>query len=80
MKTITNNKNGLTVTENILEETDFVLEDIKNFRNNTCKSCEYYKRNEEILEKFFQEECTKCSCILSTKIVFVSATCPIGKW
>lgn len=41
-------------------------------RMNICKSCVYFESS--------AKRCMECGCYMETKVKFVAAQCPIGKW
>lgn len=49
---------------------DMVPEDIEKERLAVCEVCEHKTLN----------ICSKCGCLISLKVKFVNASCPLKKW
>jgi hypothetical protein len=52
--------------------TEFVEEEISEYRYNICKSCP------ELIK--LTKTCKKCGCFMSAKTKLKYAACPINKW
>jgi hypothetical protein len=53
-------------------KTEWVDEELSNFRYLTCRSCP------ELIK--LTTQCKKCGCFMKIKTKIENATCPIGKW
>ena len=70
MKKETNILDGIPVTNVIYEESDFRNETEKQLVLNVCFSCDKYK----------DDFCQECGCIIQNIIGPKNQNCPIGKW
>jgi hypothetical protein len=78
MRTVESTYGGVTIIENILEDSDYTTSEVKANRLGICKVCEFYSIDDEQL--IGKESCSKCSCILEHRTSFVDLFCPEGKW
>lgn len=80
MKVVETVVNGVLITETVLEDSDFATAELREQRLSICRGCEFYSINTDAPEQFQQENCSKCSCILATRVSYTESFCPEGKW
>lgn len=70
MKTKTEIIDGIPVTTNIFEESDYATVEQKESWLNICNSCEFKG----------EDNCKNCGCLLESLMNLSTAKCPINKW
>ena len=70
MRTETSIINGIKINNVVYEESDFRNSSEKQSVLNVCYSC----------EKFNDEKCSECSCLVENLVGLKTNSCPLGKW